>query len=176
MPKSVTRTLRIDADLDEAIQRRAGEEKITVNSFFNRTIRKLIEWDVPAQKFGLVMVPEGLLNKLIEKYDDASGFELGRASAREYVKPLAEYLYGEFSLETSILLLRRSSQYGGQWEFDDVVDLADSRKHILIFKHHQGHKWARYYHGMLLETFRDLLGKNVKLESTDYVTIAQFDV
>jgi hypothetical protein len=175
VPKSVTRTLRLDADLDDAIQRRAAEEKITVNFLFNRTVRKLVEWDVPARKFGLVMTPEGLLNKLIDKFDDASCLELGRMSASEYFKPLAEYLYGEFSLTTSILLLRRSSQYGGRWEFDDVADVADSRKRILILTHNQGPKWARYYHGMILATFRDLLGKNVKVESTDYVLIAQFD-
>jgi hypothetical protein len=176
MPKSVTRTVRLDKDLDDAIQRRAADEKITVNFLVNRTVRKLVDWDMPARKFGLVTTPEGLLNKLIERYDDESCLELGRASAREYIKPFAEYLFGEFSLQTSVLLFRRSSQYGGRWEFDDVVDVADSKKHILIFKHNQGHKWARYYHGLMLETFRDMLGKNAKVESTDYVTIAQFDV
>jgi hypothetical protein len=176
MPKSVTRTVRLDKDLDDAIQRRAEEEKITVNFLVNRTVRKLVEWDIPARKFGLVIAPEGLLSTLIDRYDDESCIELGRASAREYIKPFAEYLYGEFSLETSILLFRRSSQYGGRWEFDDVVDVADSRKHILVFKHNQGHKWAKYYHGLMVETFRILLGKDAKVESTDYVIIAQFDV
>src|SRR5579863_8411185 len=125
MPKSVTRTVRLDKDLDDAIQRRAAEEKITVNFIFNRTVRKLVEWDVPARKLGLVTTPEGLLNRLLDRYDDDGCLELGRASARDYVKPFVVYLFGEFSLENTILLLRRSSQYGGRWEFDDVVDLAD---------------------------------------------------
>jgi hypothetical protein len=176
VPKSITRTVRLDADLDAAIQRKSAEEKVTVNFFINRTVRKLVEWDMPARKFGLVMTPEALLIKLLERYDDESCLELGRASAREYIKPLAEYLYGEFSLETSILLFRRSSQYGGRWEFDEVVDLADSKKHVLILRHNQGHKWARYYHGLIVETFRGLLGKNAKVESTDNLCIAQFDV
>jgi len=89
MPKSVTRTVRLDKDLDDAIQRRAEEEKITVNFLVNRTVRKLVEWDIPARKFGLVIAPEGLLSTLIDRYDDESCIGLGRASAREYIKPFA---------------------------------------------------------------------------------------
>ena len=176
MPKTTTRTVRLDEDLDDTIQKRAKEEKVAVNFIINRTLRKFVEWDIPNQKFGAIMTPERLLNKLIERYDDESCLELGRASAREDFKPLAEYLYAKFSPQTAIHLFRLISHYGGYLDFDVVADLMDARKQILILRHHQGHKWGKYFQGLIEEVYQVLLGKAIKIECTDYVCVAQFEV
>lgn len=175
VPKTRTRTVRLDQDLDDSIQKRAKQENITVNFLINSTIRKLVEWDIPMKKLGMVTSPEGLLNKLIEKHSDEACLELGRESVREDFIPAAEYLFGEFSPRTSILLFRLASHYAGWWEFDDVADVMDARKQILIFRHHRGHKWAKYYQGLIEGVYRSL-GKPLKIECTDYVCVVQFDV
>lgn len=172
MPKSVTRTIRLDEDLDRVIQNRARNENASVNFLMNSIIRKFVEWDIPAEKIGLRSIPEALLSRLIGEKDDEKCNELGRWVAREVFRPLAEYIFGDLSIHTSVQVFKRISQYAGRLRFDDTTD---SRKHILILGHNQGHSMSKYYGGVMEGVFHDLLGKQLILECTDSLCIAQLE-
>ena len=122
MPKNVTRTVRLEDVLDRAIQEKAKEANTSVNFLVNRLIRKYVDWDLPGEKFGLGPVASSLVNRLFDEIDDKSAYELGRSIAHDFYEPYATYLFGELTFETSILLFRRASDYGGRYTFDSNSD------------------------------------------------------
>lgn len=172
MPRSVTRTLRVDEDLDKAIANRASKERVSVNFLVNRSIRKLIEWDVPILELGMVVVPKLLLDRLSGDKDEQKFAEYGREVARDFLKPATQYVIGEFTTASAIEVMRRSSLYSGRFSFD-FDEGHDSRKQVLVVRHDQGRPWSSYFAGLLDETFGVLLGMDAKVEYTDSLCIAQ---
>jgi hypothetical protein len=172
VPKSVTRTLRVDEKLDSAIAKRASREGVSVNFLITRGLRKFIEWDLPIRELGLVVVPKLLLDRLSGDKDERKFGEYGREVARDFLRPAAVYVTGGFSVASAIEVLRRSSRYSGRFNFD-FDEGEDSRKLILIVRHEQGRLWSSYFAGLLDETFNALLGKEARVEYTDSLCIVQ---
>jgi hypothetical protein len=170
MPKSVTRTVRLDDDLDMAIQNRANESHVSVNFVVNRLIRKFIEWDIPAEKFGLGPVAAILLNRLFDEVDEATSAELGKWAAHEFFSPFCRYLFGELTYETSILTFRRASEYGNRYTFDTT---SDARNRIIVLRHNGGSKVSSFYAGMFKGIYSDILKMEPNIESTHDYCIVQ---
>lgn len=169
MPKSVTRTIRLDDDLDAQIHEKAREANTSVNFVVNRLIRKYIEWDLPGQKFGLGPVAASLLNSLFDDITETSAFDLGRRIAHEFYEPFATYLFGELTVETSILLFRRASDYGGRYSFDSN---SDKRHQVLVLRQNAGQKISKFYSGVFQGVFSEILNVQVKMETTkDYCVV-----
>ena len=175
LPKSVTRTLRIDQALDRALSKRAQSERVSVNFLVGRCIRRFIEWDAPVSEFGMVSAPRLMLDELITAKDGDALERLGRQVAREFLKPATEFIMGEFTTEGAAEILRRAALYGRRFGFD-FGDGRDDRSWVIVLRHEQGAKWARYYAGLLDETFRVLLGRTMKIASTDTLCVAQLPV
>jgi hypothetical protein len=172
LPKSVTRTLRVEEELDRAIAKRASKEGVSFNFLATRSLRKFIEWDVPIVELGMVVVPSLVLDRLASGKGEKELEEYGREVARDLIKPATVYVTGEFTVASAIEVMRRSSQYSGRFSFD-FDDGLDSRNQVLIVRHEHGRVWSSYFAGLLDETFRVLLGKDVKVEFTDSLCIVQ---
>jgi hypothetical protein len=168
----VTRTLRVDEELDEAVVKRASQERISVNFLVNRCIRRFVEWDSVAKGFGMVATPKMVLDRLAIGKDGDEFESLGRAVAKELVKPSAEFINGEFTVASCVDVFRRSSTYGGGFSFE-FGEGRDSRSHVIALRHDQGQLWSRYYAGILDELFRVLLGEEAKVSYTDALCILQ---
>src|SRR5438094_593830 len=63
--KSVTRTVRIDEDIDYQLEKLAHEQRVSVNYFANQALRKFVEWDVFADRLGFVTLPSDIFEKLV---------------------------------------------------------------------------------------------------------------
>ena len=61
MRRIETRIFRIDTDVGEQLDELAQKDKISVNVIANQALRKQVEYDAFAEKFGLVTISRGLL-------------------------------------------------------------------------------------------------------------------
>jgi len=172
LPKSVTRTLRVDEDMDKAIETSAAKQNVSVNFLVNSLLRRYVEWDSPAMSLGYVVVPSLLLDELAKAKDEETLEQLGRKVARDFLIPATVYALGETTVASAIEVMRRASLYTGRFGFD-LQEGRDSRSHVLIIRHDQGRLWSRYYVGLLDETFRVLLGEAAKTTYTDSLCILQ---
>lgn len=171
MPESVTRTLRIEQDLDRKIQRIAADEKLTVNSLVNKTLLRMVEWDRPGSKVGLVSASSTLLGRLLADKDPADSEDLGRWAARGVYVPFIEFLFGEVSVASVLLLFTRASRYG-QFVFGQT---ADSGKHILILKQTFGANWDYYYGGVLKELLHEVCGMQLTTQYAAGLLVAKLE-
>jgi hypothetical protein len=110
--KDVTKTIRLDGDLDRAIQERAREAHVSVNFIVNRLIGRFIDWDTPGREVRDGRSPVVSIRRLYDEIDDERSKGLGGWKAQEFYKAVSMYLFGELTFETSILLFRRISEYG----------------------------------------------------------------
>ena len=174
LPKSVTRTLRLDDDLDKSIQQEAVEGNVSVNLLVNQLIRRHVEWEAPFEKFGRVHIYTGLFRRLVEVADEETLHGFGRWMAGEFYEPFARYLFGEFTFQTALLTFKKMAMYGGVYAF--IYNSSDKRNYIVVLRHGSGNKYSAYFTGLLKGVYSDILKMDAKVEATKDFCLAQIAV
>ena len=172
MSKSVTRTIRLDRETDIAIAKYAEEEGTSVNFIANKALKAFIEWHAVTKKVGLCSVAAPLLSKLIECHDEEKCRELGSWAAKETIRPLAEYLFGQVTLESALEVLKKFGQYGSRFE---IAESTDGHFHSLLLKHSLGKKWSVFYSGLMETLFKSILGKNVVINRSEEFCVVKIE-
>ena len=160
---TVVRSLRLDEDVDGAL-RKISEEGESVNVIANRTLRKFVEWDRPAEKIGMVQVSRQVLVKLMDAQNLDEAKSLGAWVGIEVMEPFVQYLHTSLSLETLLSSLELLSRYSGRFTFDHQVTGAE---HMIFIRHHMGIKWSSFYDGAVTSVLKDLLHIDCESDLTD---------
>jgi hypothetical protein len=172
MKRSRARTFRIEADVDDAIERIAKEERLSLNQVTNRALRRYIEWDKAPSNRGLVSVPSLLLVKLMAEQSEAKAHELGRWAGRELFLPNLKAVHPTPSLESAESMMRMLGSYGGRFTFDHFVE---GKKHIITMGQKMGRNWSVYYAGALETIFERLLGKILRETVSENMCVVEFE-
>jgi hypothetical protein len=169
---AVTRTIRLDGDTDRALSTLAEKERVSVNFLVNRALRKFIEWDVYAEKFGFVSMPASLITKMMSYLSDEEAKEMGRWAGQNLVKDFLTFWFKEVSVTTLVKgYPALESKYGKSFEYEEHVE---GGRWTIILKHGRGAKWSYYYEELLRSVFEQLLKKEVKTERTEDQVVARF--
>ncbi len=121
--KSVTRTIRIDEDIDFQLEKLAHEQRVSVNYFANQALRKFVEWDVFADRLGFVTLPSDIFEKLMGYTTDEQAKELGNWFGKNLAKDLIAFLFKRVDLETSVRALELlGPRYGKAFRFEYTND------------------------------------------------------
>lgn len=171
MKPSKARTFRLDVDLDEAIDKIAAEERVSLNQVANKAFRKYVEWDKAPTNRGLVSVPSMLLVKLMAGHTEGEAHALGRWAGRELFLPNIKAGYPTLSLENVERMVRMLGDYGGRFTFDHRVD--DGR-HTITVGQKMGKNWSIYYAGAMEAIFEDFLGKKHTETISDNICVVEF--
>src|SRR5436309_14623592 len=86
--KSVTRTIRIDEDIDFPLEKLSHEQRVSVNYFANQALRKFVEWDVFADWFGFVTLPSDTFAPLVCSTTPEQAKHVGTWFAKNMAQPL----------------------------------------------------------------------------------------
>lgn len=169
---AVTRTIRLDGDTDRALSSLAEKDRVSVNFLVNRALRKFIEWDVYADKFGFVSMPASLIAKMMNYLTDAEAKEMGQWAGQNLVKDFLTFWFKEVSLSTLVKgYPSLESKYGKSFEYEEHVD---GGRWTIIMKHGRGLKWSIYYEEILRSVFENLLKRDIKTEKTEDQVVARF--
>ena len=68
--KTILRTIRIDKDLDDALDKDAKEHGVSENTLISSILVRYIDWDRYIEKFGRVSLPNEALKIIMEAIDD----------------------------------------------------------------------------------------------------------
>jgi len=171
---SVTRTIRIERDVDDFLRKFGEREGVSVNLLVNKAIRRLVEWDIYAEKFGLIALPSSLIEKMMERLSDEEAAELGRWVGQNLIPEFLTFWFKEVNLQAMVIgYPRLQSRYGRAFEYEEHVE---GGKWTIIFKHSAGAKWSIYYEGLLKTAFRNLLQTDLQIEKTDNQVVARFAI
>ena len=89
--------MRIDTEVFEQLDELAERDKISVNVIANQALRKHVEYDAYAEKFGLVTISKGLLKTLFSLMSEEKARDLGRKSGEQTWVALVTFWFKKFN-------------------------------------------------------------------------------
>jgi len=173
LPKSVTRTLRLDDDVDASLEKMAAEKGESVNTVAGRALRKLVEWDRLAENAGLVVVSPVTLGRLMETQSPEQARALGEFIGNEVWKPIIISRFGVVTLDSVLKSIELISHYMGRFDF---AYSAEGSKRVVTIRHSAGIKWSEFYLGAATPLFSQTLGLNVASAMTEELASVEFEM
>ena len=151
--RSVQKSFRIDADVFEAVTSLADREKTSVNGVVNRALRRYIEWEVFAEKFGLQSVPSSTISELFNLLTEKQTRELGENYGNVLAPELITFWFKKFDFATVLKALNiLGMRYARLFDFNQVFD---GKTYTLFIRHGKGLRLSIYYE----EAAKALFGK-----------------
>ena len=168
----LTRSVRIDRDVDEGLRRLAKEYGVSVNALATRAIRRYAEWDSFADKFGFVDMPSAIVSRMLDSLTEEQLKELGTWVGSTLLKEYVTFWFKQVSMETVLEACPRLiSKYGRLFEYEERDE--GTRK-TLVIKHAGGDKGSLFYEQLVRTAFTDLLKRPISIERTQNQVVARF--
>jgi signal transduction histidine kinase len=107
----ILRTIRIDKDLDDALNKDANEHGVSENALISSILVRYIDWDGYSQKFGRVSLPNEALKAIIEATEPGKL----KAAAEEFAASVPkdsifELLWNERTLNEELKMADKMQQ------------------------------------------------------------------
>ncbi|HJT48296.1 MAG TPA: hypothetical protein VJ729_08930 [Nitrososphaeraceae archaeon] len=155
--KTVLRTIRIDKDLDDALDKDAEEHGVSENALISSVLTKYIQWDRFAEKFGRVSLPGEALKAIIE----ATEPDKLRTAAEEFTASVPkDYLmfhYRKLDVDTCLLHLSFLSRYAGMFKYE--LQKEHESNYTVTIHHKFGEKWSYWLEESIsVGLFKNVLG------------------
>lgn len=164
--KTSTRTFRIDEDVDRRLQQLSDAMGVSANMLANRALRKLVEWDDYAEKFGFFTWPSALVVEMMSSISEADVERLGLWAGANIWKEFIFFWFKKISTENVIDALKvLFPKYAKGYDCEYLHDVVD-RKHVIVIKHGLGRKWSVYYENLLRGLFRGA-SKEIEVDSME---------
>src|SRR5215472_264808 len=161
--RSVTRTLRLDEDVEAGIVEMAEREQFSFNLLANRSLRKLVEWEDKAEKFGFIQVPTSIVEKAFKILTDEQARELGRDAGTNTIPEMVLFWFKKFNLENVLKALHMIGTYGNAFRIQYTMD---GTTDTVVLKHDRGPRVSSFYSELLMASFKPT-GARVDTQETD---------
>ena len=166
--RSVTRTLRLDEDVEAGIVEMAEREQFSFNLLANRALRKLVEWEDKAGKFGFIQVPVTLVEKVFSILTDEEARELGREAGTNTIPEMVLFWFKKFNPENALKALEMIGSYGNAFRVQYTID---GYTDTVVLKHDRGARVSAFYAELLGSLFKPM-GAKVETRETDGQVVA----
>lgn len=166
--RSVTRTLRLDEDVEAGIVEMAEREQFSFNLLANRALRKLVEWEDKAGKFGFIQVPTSLVEKVFSILTDEEARELGKEAGTNSIPEMVLFWFKKFNPENALKALEMIGSYGNAFRLQYTIDGETS---TVVLKHDRGPRVSAFYTELLGSLFKPM-GAIVETHETDGQVVA----
>ena len=167
---SETRTIRLEGDILLKLEELANQENVSISFIINKALRRHVEWEIYAEKFGFMMAFTSKMRRIFESLTDAEARELGSQSAENEYSEFINFWFKKIDFDTTVKALELlGSEYARSFKFEHSFD---GSMHTIIFKHDRGPMTSAYYAEMAKVLFNRLNLKVDTVESDQQVTIA----
>ncbi len=166
---SETRTIRLDGDVLFKIEELAKQESVSISFIINKALRRHVEWEIYAEKFGFMMTFTARMRRLYDSLSDEEARTLGRQSAENEYSEFINFWFKKIDFDTTLKALDLlGSEYSRNFKFDHSYD---GNVHTIIFKHDRGARTSAYYAEIAKVLFNRLNLKVDAVESDQQLTI-----
>ena len=166
--RSVTRTLRLDEDVEAGIVEMAEKEQFSFNLLANRALRKLVEWEDKAGKFGFIQVPTAIVEKVFSILSDEEARELGRDAGTNTLPEMILFWFQKFTSESALKAMEMIGNYGNAFKLQYTMDEGTD---TVVLKHDRGRRVSSFYSELLKALFKTV-GAHVETQETDGQVVA----
>jgi predicted AlkP superfamily phosphohydrolase/phosphomutase len=166
---SETRTIRLEGDILQKLEELAKQESVSISFIINKALRRHVEWEIYAEKFGFMMMFTAKMRRIYDSFTDEEARELGRQSASNEYSEFINFWFKKIDFDTTLKALEiLGSEYARSFKFEHSFD---GSTHTIIFKHDRGPRTSAYYAEMSKVLFNRLNMKVETVESDQQLTI-----
>lgn len=172
MKKSDTISFRLDNVVLEKLRKESEKQGLSLNVLVNQILKRYMEWDVFESKVGMIPVAKPVLDSLFKKLSEKEVTDIAKKVGGEIVKDIATFMKGSMNLESFVSWFETRMNMSG---FDMNHDVRNDT-HTYIIKHDLGKNWSLYHKTVLEIIFRDVLEKQVSVETDARMITLTFTV
>lgn len=155
--KTILRTIRIDKDLDDALDKDAKENGVSENALISSILTKYLDWDRYSEKFGRVSLPNEALKAIIEATEADKLKKAAEEFAASVPKDYIMFRYKKLDIETCLLHLSFLSRYAGMFQYELQIEW--ERNYTVTIHHKFGEKWSYWLKESISSgIFKNILG------------------
>jgi hypothetical protein len=166
---SETRTIRLEGDVLLKLEELADEENVSISFIINKALRRHVEWEIYAEKFGFMMAFTAKMRRIYESLSDEEARDLGRQSAENEFSEFINFGLKKMDFDTTLKALEiLGSEYARSFKFEHSFD---GSVHTIIFKHDRGPRTSAFYAEIAKVLFNRLNLKVDTVESDQQLTI-----
>src|SRR2546428_3869144 len=155
-----THTFRIDSDVSEKLAQLSESEKVSMNVITNKALRRYVDWEANAEKFGTVTTSSSTIKKFFDYLTDDHAKEMGKWWGENQVPGIITFYFKKFDFDSVLKALEfLGAQYGRAFTFEHRFE---GKTHTLIVKHDMGFKASAFYAEAVKAAFAHLgLGTHI---------------
>lgn len=155
------------------MQHEAFIRSVSVNSFAAQILDKYFEWDILAEKFRFIALPDEMLASLVEALDNEKLAQLGKAAGSVIPREVMLFWFKTVDLDTFTSYLSFHSKYLRTAEYKILRE----GKNLIVTAHHQlNDKWSVWLKSYLIEAVRVNLGVIPKAEISTKTVRLEFNM
>jgi hypothetical protein len=166
---SATRAIRLEGDLDLALEEIAKQENQSVSLVISKALLRYVDWEYPAERFGLLSVSTSVMRKLFELLTIDQARTFGKEAGAQFLSEFVNFRFKVLDFNSLLKALEfLGDRYAREFHFDQSFD---GKVHIIIIKHDRGSATSAYYAEALKALLDRLNLKAETVESDQQVTI-----
>ncbi len=170
--KTKTRAFRIDDTVDRQLRECAEREGVTVSFLANKALRRLVEWDMYADRFGFIAMPNEALSRMIDLLSDDEVRELGRWVGENVYRAFTAFVFKHLDLEAILEVMPKlTSRYTKAFEYEEK---RDGSRTVIVLRHGRGRKYSLYYEELSRALFVDFGGRGIRTEAQENAVVIEF--
>ena len=154
---TITRTFRIEKELDGALQEEAERRDTTVNFLVNQILRKFDNFDIIADRSGALSFTPLAVKGVIEAISDESLAKAGEKSGPLDIMDLLDMMGRPLDYNSIVFLL--SEYFGGSVcsRWFTCFHHTRGSKDLFHLQHNLGRGWSIYLERYILSALKSLL-------------------
>jgi hypothetical protein len=164
-----TRAIRLEGDLDRALEEIAKQENQSVSLIMNKALLRYAEWEYPAGRFGLITVSSSVTRKLFELLTVDQARTFGREAGAQFLSEFVNFWFKALDFNALLKALEYlGDRYARDFHFDQSFD---GKVHTIIIRHDRGSSTSAYFAEALKVLLERLNLRAETVESDQQVTI-----
>jgi len=169
--KTTTRAFRIDDAVDRQLREWAEREGVTVSFLANKALRRLVEWDMYADRFGFIAIPREALSRMVDMLSEDEVRALGRWVGQNVYRAFTTFMFKHLDLETVLEVIPKlTSRYTKAFEYEEK---RDGSRTVIVLRHGRGRKYSLYYEELTRALFADIGSRFVRTEPQENAVVLE---
>ena len=159
--KSVTKSFRLDNDIINKIEQQAEDNNTSLNSEVNNILRKYVDWDMLANKVGMIPIARPILSEIFQRImTKEQVIDLANNVAKNVIHETAHFMKGSLTLESFLSWLKTRMEHSSKVNYAIENNGHQIR---IIFKHDLGENWSIYHKIITESIFYEILGESTNV-------------
>lgn len=170
--KTTVASFRLPDLLLEKLRNEAASERISLNVLVNQVLDRHTEWDVYAQKMGMLSMGKGTYKALLESANEHLLMEKGKLAGLK-MRDFLMFKYKRADLESFLDLISNMKREFG---IGEIEMSRNGRSVMLVLQHDFGRSHSIFFASIADTAIQSLMGLKPKLQITDNSVVAEFEV